>query len=33
MAPAADDPHGGAPDRADLVLVALILVSAVANLA
>ena len=32
MAPAADDPQGGAPDRAGLVLVALILVAAVANL-
>src|SRR3954470_19095256 len=32
MAPAADDPRGGAPDRAGLVLVALILVAAVANL-
>src|SRR3954463_2378136 len=31
MAPAADDPRGGAPDRAGLVLVALILVAAVAN--
>ena len=32
MAPAADDRQGGAPDRAGLVLVALILVAAVANL-
>ena len=32
MAPAADDPQDGAPDRAGLVLVALILVAAVANL-
>jgi EmrB/QacA subfamily drug resistance transporter len=32
MAPTADDPQGGAPDRAGLVLVALILVAAVANL-
>src|SRR3954470_1674445 len=32
MAPAADDPQGGAPDRAGPVLVALILVAAVANL-
>jgi hypothetical protein len=32
MAPAADDPQGGAPDRAGLVLVALILVAAGANL-
>jgi EmrB/QacA subfamily drug resistance transporter len=32
MAPAAADPQSGAPDRAGLVLVALILVAAVANL-
>src|SRR4051795_12552483 len=32
MAPAADDPQGGAPDRAGPVLVALILVAAVANM-
>jgi MFS transporter, DHA2 family, multidrug resistance protein len=32
MAPAAEDPQSGAPDRAGLVLVALILVAAVANL-
>src|ERR1700747_3402465 len=32
MASAADDPQDGAPERAGLVLVALILVAAVANL-
>jgi hypothetical protein len=32
MAPAADDPQGSAPGRAGLVLVALILVAAAANL-
>jgi NhaP-type Na+/H+ or K+/H+ antiporter len=32
MASAADDPQSGAPDRVGLVLVALILVAAVANL-